>query len=267
MIIISYDSLLESQCDRNSYPLQDFQPISKSCSDLICFVVGIYVTLHRIRIYQFSVQLIHYSHCSKLNGWKTWSTGFPAYFPIWKFIVLSFTLKSLLSILLPIVHDPQPDLSNQTRSSISLLRVFLGDDWILHIVQCPPKIIRNQLLSIFSVEDLLWRQRAVAPLRRPLGSNRCPPSLHFRLCMTRSQTCQTRPEAASHGHGYFWVMAVIVSSLFYHCVTWLLLDNTRCFPRSKFFLYFFTPVIFYQGVSIETALSRYFVSSNYWVRI
>ena len=116
----------------------------------------------------------------------------------------------------------------------------------------------DQLLSIILVEDLLWRQRAVAPLRRPLGSNRCPPSLHFRLCMTRSQTCQTRPEAASHGHGYFWVMAVIVSSLFYHCVTWLLLDNTRCFLRSKFFLYFFTPVIFYQGVSIETALSRYF---------
>ena len=111
----------------------------------------------------------------------------------------------------------------------------------------------------FLFEDLLWRQRAVAPLRRPLGSNRCPPSLHFRLCMTRSQTCQTRPEAASHGHGYFWVMAVIVSSLFYHCVTWLLLDNTRCFPRSKFFLYFFTPVIFYQGVSIETTYTKIFL--------
>ena len=84
------------------------------------------VTLHRIGIYQFSVQLIHYSYCSKLFGWKTGK-----FYLFWLDFCTSLTSSReqpvSYSSSLPIVHDPQPDLPNQTRSSISRPRVFLGD--------------------------------------------------------------------------------------------------------------------------------------------
>ena len=79
-------------------------------------------------IYQFSVQLIHYSHCSKLYGWKTG-----------KFYLCRLAFCAPMeqpvssSSSLPIVHDLLPDLSNQTKSSIWLPQLFFGDDWILHI--------------------------------------------------------------------------------------------------------------------------------------
>ena len=83
-------------------------------------------------IYQFSVQLIHFSHCSKLYRWKT-GKFYLCWLAFYAPLTSSREQPVSSSSSLPIVHDLQPCLSNRTKSSILLPWLIFGDDWILRI--------------------------------------------------------------------------------------------------------------------------------------